>query len=834
MKLDRYHQKRDFKKTPEPKGHVKPGNSHRFSIQKHAASHLHYDFRIELDGVLKSWAVPKGPSLDPHVKRLAIHVEDHPIEYGTFEGIIPKGEYGGGTVLLWDKGTWIPLDENPNQAYEKGHLRFELDAEKLSGRWDLIRLKPQENAWFLIKYKDDYAKSDGYDITVEMPDSVLTHQTIEEITEDYSAVWSKKGLEKPKKKVKAKTKKYKKIALDIPISSMPKTVSPELATLVTKPPEGELWVHEIKFDGYRILAFKKAGQVTLMSRNQKDWTAQFHNIVAAVKQLPIENGIFDGEIVVLDEHSRSNFQLLQNAVKSNTNVSFIYYIFDLLYYEQWDVRNLSLIDRKKLLAPILDQNQGELKYSDHIIGQGDEFYKKSCDFSLEGIISKRSDSVYLSKRSKSWLKVKCNKRQEFIIGGFSPPQNSRSHFGSLFLGVYDNQGNLVFSGNVGTGFSQISLKEIAIKLQKLITKKNPFNSNPPGVKTATWVKPLLVAEVEFTEWTNDGHLRHPSFKGLRSDKNPKDIVKETEQPMTKEIASNSIKKPKKTNQIQLTHPEKILYKEDGITKLDLLNYYEEVAPVMLPFITNRPLTLVRCPSDYKECFYQKKLNESGTALHAVAIKNKKEDKTEDYIYLDNDEGLFNLVQMGVLEIHPWGSMIDSLEYPDIIIFDLDPDENLAWKNVVAAALEVKGHLEQFKLKSFVKTTGGKGLHVVIPIKPEYDWEDVKNFSHTFALFMEQLNPDKYLSVMSKAKRKGKIYIDYLRNQRGANAIAAYSTRAKIHAPISTPLDWDELTPNKKDTYYTIKTLPRRLEQLKHDPWKGFWSVSQSLRLDEIT
>lgn len=613
---------------------------------------------------------------------------------------------------------------------------------------------------------------------------------------------------------------------------MPQNIYPQLATLVDKPPDDEQWIHEIKFDGYRILAFKKGNKVTLLSRNQYDWTDKFPNIVRAINQLPIENGLFDGEVVILDDQSRSNFQLLQNAIKAYSDAPFIYYIFDLLYYEQYDIRNLPLIKRKTLLESLLKKKNTPLRYSDHIIGQGEEFLKRSCDFALEGIISKRLNSQYLSKRTKSWLKVKCIKRQEFIIGGFSEPKNSRSSFGSLFLGVYDKHGHFIFCGNVGTGFSTSSLKEVYAKLKKLITDKNPFTSNPPGFKTATWIKPLLVAEVEFTEWTNDGRLRHPSFKGLRLDKNPKEIFKETEQLMRKEKTKNILKR-KVTHRIKLTHPEKVLYKEDGITKQDLLNYYEEIASFILPFITKRPLTLVRCPNEYTDCFYQKKLNDSGTALRAHAIKNKKDNKLEDYIYLDNEEGLFSLVQMDVLEIHPWGSSIEHLEYPDIIIFDLDPADNLPWKKVVEAAFEVKLHLEEFKLKSFVKTTGGKGLHVVIPIKPEYKWDEVKNFSHTFAKFLEQINPDKYVSVMSKTKRKGKIYIDYLRNQRGANAIAAYSTRAKIHAPIATPLEWDELTHDRKDTFYTIKTLPQRLRQLEQDPWNELWKTIQSLRLKEL-
>lgn len=819
MSLDSYHKKRDFKKTAEPKGRVHKTKNSLFVIQKHAASHLHYDFRLELEGVLKSWAVPKGPSLDPKVKRLAIHVEDHPIEYGTFEGIIPKGEYGGGTVMLWDEGKWHSLDEDPVKAYQKGHLRFELNAKKLQGRWDLIRFKEKE--WFLIKYKDQFAKSEeDYDITKEESLSVLHHQSMEEISLHYDGIWTQEGY-KPKlinSELKAK--------LGSP-NPFPKNIAVQLATLVDKAPLGDEWLHEVKFDGYRMIAMKKGRQVQFISRNEKEWTNEFKSLIPDIQKLPLTNGIFDGEIVVLDKNSRSNFQLLQNAIKSEKSVHFYYYIFDLLYLENYDLRCLPLIERKTILASLLEEAPLSIKYSNHLVGQGKEMLERSCDFGLEGIVSKRVDSSYIGKRSKSWLKIKCSHRQEFVVGGFSEPKRSREYFGSLYLGVFNDKGELVFTGNVGTGFTAASLKAVYEELKPLIRKKNPFTTVPPQAKVATWVEPKLIVEVEFSQWTQDGRLRHPSFKGLRMDKKPKEVKAE------KETSIEAIKsKASSPNSLKLTHPEKILYKEDKLSKQDLYHYYDEISDHILPYISHRPLTLVRCPSGYEDCFYQKHLDKSAKKLHSVAVTNKK-GNVEQYMYLDNKAGLLNLVQMGVLEIHPWGSKIEQLEYPDIVIFDLDPGPEVEWKMVVAAAFDIKEQLSQYQLRSFVKTTGGKGLHIVIPVKPEYHWDEVKNFTRIFAEFLEKRSPEKYLSNMAKAKRKGKIFVDYLRNQQDATAIAPFSTRARLHAPVATPLSWDELSDNFADNFYTIRTLPQRLAELKADPWKEFWTIRQFLRLDEL-
>lgn len=836
MGLSQYNKKRDFSKTPEPKGKVTQQHSRLFVIQKHATSHLHYDFRIELQGVLLSWVVPKGPSLDPSVKRLAMQVEDHPIEYGSFEGSIPKGQYGGGTVMLWDRGGWEPLDEHPAKAYQKGHLRFNLHAEKLNGRWDLIRFKDEKH-WFLIKHEDEYAKKQkDYDITEVLTQSVVTNSSIEDITEHRTQAWQGVRAQNVQQK-KTKKQRIKKPIILLPEnlvqSEFPDFIPPQLATLVDEPPVGSEWVHEIKFDGYRIVAYKKNKEVVLKSRNNEEWTQAFQPVADALSQLPVKQLVLDGEVVVLDKQGRSDFQLLQNSLKNEKDTPFVYFLFDLLYFEGHDLRGLALLERKAILENLLAGANPILHYSDHIIKAGSELFQHSCNHSLEGIVSKCTQGAYHSTRSKEWLKIKCVQRQEFVIGGYTPPQGGRSHFGSLFLGVYDNEGTLHYSGNAGTGFNEQTLQELYRLLQQHKTEINPFATKPPGAKTATWIDLTLVCEVEFTQWTKEGHVRHPSFKGMRLDKKASEVVREYETPL-KDVKKEK-KPPRQTMSkptIKLTNPDKVLYSEDGITKKELLIYYETVSEYIMPYLSYRPLTLVRCPKEYSQCFYQRHYNKTTqNGLHP--IEAPQDEAHEQYIYLNDVQGLLSLVQMGVLEIHPWGSTINHLEQPDVIVFDLDPAPDVPWKKVVQGANEVREHLMQYQLQSFVKSTGGKGLHVVVPILPEYEWEDVKQFSYVFVQFLERLKPKQYISTMTKAKRVGKIFIDYLRNQRTATAIGTYSTRARIHAPVSVPLSWDELSTHHEDNHYTIKTVPQRLKHLKNDPWQEFWHMKQSLRLDEL-
>jgi bifunctional non-homologous end joining protein LigD len=810
MTLKKYHQKRDFKQTPEPKGNAKTTKKNNlYVIQKHAASHLHYDLRLQLGNTLKSWAVPKGPSLDPSVKRLAMQVEDHPIEYGGFEGIIPKGQYGGGTVMLWDTGQWIPKDTDPEKAYKKGHLTFELKGKKLKGEWSLIRMKNTPNGWLLIKANDKYARpTDEYDITEKRKNSVLSKKTMDQIAAQFE---TKTKVTTPKKKVIHLGSKKR----------MPANVSPQLATLVDHPPEGNEWLHEIKFDGYRLIAFIKNKKVTLKTRNNLNWTAKFSNIKSNLEKLSVQNAILDGEVVMLNKQGHSDFQLLQNSIKENKNKNFIYYVFDILYLNGHDLSVLPLIERKKLLQEILRQNKNAaILYSDHVIGSGKKVFEKSCKLKLEGIVSKNITSPYIQKRTKNWLKIKCSHRQEFVIGGYTLPKGNRNFFGSLLLGVYDKN-KLIYCGHVGTGFNEKTLKEIYKKLKNNETSTMPFNKKPRESNYVHWVKPHLVVEVEFSEWTAEGLLRHPSFKGMRMDKSPKKIIKET--PKTKKKALNH-------SEIKLTNPNRVLYPEQNITKLELFEYYKTIKKWILPYITNRPLTLVRCPSgNHKDCFFQKHIVKSSpSALKAFPIKEKS--KVKDYIYLNNVDGLLTLPQLGVLEIHTWNANIKTIDKPDMMIFDLDPAPDVSWGQVVAAAKEIKKQLTKLKLKSFVKTTGGKGLHVVVPIKPHYEWEIIKDFARSLVDYLVKQDPAKYIGTMNIVKRKGKIFIDYFRNNRGATSIAPYSTRARPNASVSTPVHWSELTNNIKDTYYTVKTLPGRLKKLRKDPWKDFFKIKQSLRL----
>lgn len=785
MPLTTYHKKRDFTVTREPRGKLrKTSRTLQFVVQKHAASHLHYDFRLELNGVLLSWAVPKGPSLDPQIKRLAVHVEDHPVEYGSFEGVIPAGEYGGGNVIVWDNGTW-ECDMDPQKAYDKGHIAFTVKGKKLKGHWQLVQIKKDPKNWLLIKSADRYAKNEAdYSIIDAKPKSVISRKTVEEI-----------GKVPLKKKPHSRSKKI----------ALPAKISPELATLVTKPPEGNEWLHEIKLDGYRLLAFINQNKVRLITRNQLDWTAKFPALAQRLKNLKLGNAILDGELVALDKNQHSDFQLLQNSIHNADTSQLVYFIFDLLYFQQTDLRHLSLIERKTQLQAILTTDE-YIRFSDHIIGQGEKLLAKVCKLGLEGIVSKRCNSPYRETRTLDWQKSKCNERQEFVIVGYTAPKGHRQQFGSLLLAVKKGE-KWVYCGHVGTGFNEASLREVGNKIHALKKDGSVLKPIPKGLGRVTWVEPQLVAEVEFSRWTDEGILRHPSFKGLRGDKKSQDITKEEPQ-MT-----------------ELTNPSRVLYPEANITKADLINYYELVADWILPHIKNRPLAIVRAPRGWNEQqFFQKHLAESHPAPLVSGENN------EPFFYLKDLDGLLELVQLATLEIHPWGCHVDKVEKPDLITFDIDPSPEIAWKTVVETAFLLRAELEKIGLESFVKTTGGKGLHVVFPIVRRHDWETIKIFTHTFVDYIVSLNPTLYISNMNKAKRKGKIFLDYLRNQRSATAIAPYSTRARANAPVATPLSWDELTSRLNPATFTIKTLPKRLEKLKDDPWEAFYKIKQSLKL----
>ena len=859
MGLREYHRKRDFGITPEPRGAEGPerGEARSFVIQKHAASHLHYDFRLEMEGVLKSWAVPKGPSFDPADKRLAMQTEDHPIDYGDFEGIIPAGQYGGGTVLLWDQGTWEPV-EDPHQGLRAGSLKFRLMGKKLQGRWALVKIKGRDarddaRSWLLIKEKDDHVRPSGeWSVVEERPESVTTGRTLEEIAHDKDRVWHSNRADgkiggKPKKRASDKgrarraTADVSTIAGAVPGArkrATPARSELQLATLVGQAPRGDEWAHEIKFDGYRIAAELDAGTARLMSRNGKDWTAQFPSVAADVEQLPTASAILDGEIAVLLPDGTTSFQALQNALAGRGGAKLVYFVFDLLYLEGHDLTAATLDDRKQALSRLLKagpSDPGSLRLSDHVTGDGQAFFESACRLGLEGIISKRRDARYTPGRGKSWLKVKCLKRQEFVIGGYTDPEGSRVGIGALLLGVHDADRGLVFAGKVGTGFTSKTLQDLQRRLEALVRPASPFGkARIPGVTRAHWVEPRLVGEVAFTEWTTDGRLRHPSFQGLREDKKASDVVRERPQAVNakpvdaKPAARSRAGKEATVAGVRISNADRVIFDGPKATKLDLAHYYETIANRILPHVAGRPLTLVRGPEGAsKPTFYMK---HSGVwapaALRRVRIQEKT--KVGEYLVIDDVSGLISLVQMGILEIHTWNATADHLERPDRIVFDLDPDPSVGWPAVIDAARLVRARLEQLDLASFVKTTGGKGVHVVVPLRPGASWEDSFEFSRGLSGQIERADPRHFTTVMPKAARKGRILLDFLRNKRGNTSVAPYSTRAKPAAPLSVPITWDEVTPALRPDHFTLANIEARLAKLKKDPWADYAKVKQRL------
>ncbi|MFW6323786.1 MAG: DNA ligase D [Desulfovibrionales bacterium] len=842
MALEEYRRKRDFSKTSEPLGRdagIRKGSL--FVVQKHAASRLHYDFRLEMGGVLKSWAVPKGPSLDPSEKHLAVHVEDHPLEYGGFEGIIPQGEYGGGAVMIWDRGWWEP-EGDPWSGYEKGNLKFRLHGERLGGSWALVRLhgKPgeEEKNWLLLKKRDAFATA-GRDPRRENQRSVVTGRTMKEIRENADAVWTREGLVKGRlEQVPENLEAGSVHPEEIPGAKrgpVVRDVKPELAMLGEAPPEGDEWVHEIKHDGYRIIAYVEGEGVRLVSRNRKDWTERFPAIARALPALPVEAAVLDGEVVVQQPDGTSDFQSLQNLLQGTGRGMLLYYVFDLLYLDGFDLRGAPLIARKDLLEKVLAGSPGEdlpVRFSGHIRGRGEQVFRHACRFALEGIVSKHADSLYEQKRCRMWQKTKCVQRQEFVIGGYTDPAGGRTGFGALLLGVYDEE-VLVFVGRVGTGFSERSLLDLLQRMKPLQRSDSPFVNPPSGrqARSAHWVDPRLVAEVEFTAWTKDGSLRHPSFQGLREDKDPREITRETR---FLENSGQPSKQPGRQEEkdmvagIKLSSPDRILYPAEGVTKAELAEYYEEVSDRILPHIVHRPLTLVRCPEGHEEeCFFQKHITESmPDSIRAIPVKEKE--GTSHYIGVKDLKGIISLVQLGTLEFHPWGSREDRLERPDTMIFDLDPAPDVPWDRTVHGARFLHDLLLELGLQNFVKTSGGKGLHVVVPLTRRSGWDEVKGFAGAVSEAMVRMKPKTFIATMSKSKRTGKIFLDYFRNNRGSTSVAPYSTRAKKGAPVSAPLSWNEFSPGIKADQYTVTNLRRRLAGLKQEPWEGYFQVRQSI------
>ncbi|MFD2740630.1 DNA ligase D [Sulfitobacter aestuarii] len=786
-----YNEKRDFERTAEPAGKLGPARGgRRFIVQKHAASRLHYDFRLEWEGVLLSWAVTKGPSPDPGEKRLAVRTEDHPLSYGDFEGTIPKGQYGGGTVMLWDDGTWAPQEDFAD-GLEAGKIKITLQGERMRGGWALVRMRPRRREkrenWLLIKERDDYAEETPDALTAPEAFSVKTGRRMGEIAD---------GVE-PSKKTAARAE------TDAPKRSRkrPAFRKPQLATLVAEAPDGEEWLHETKFDGYRCLAALGKGGTRLFTRSGKDWSEKFAPLAEAFAPLPCDAALIDGEVMAAKIEG-SAFSSLQKALKQGGGL--VFFAFDLLSIDGEDLTGTPQLERRERLARLLSglPQDGPLRLTEHVIGHGPQIFAAACDSGAEGIISKRVDAPYRGARSRSWLKVKCTRRQEFVVVGYSPSDKKGRPFASLLIASHEGD-RLRYKGRVGTGFSGEVMDDLARRWHA--RKTAPLDDVPGDVtRDARWVRPELVAEVEFTEFTADGYVRHGAFLGLREDKAAEDVKLE---------APREVEMDTEIGGIRISSAERKVFPEAGCTKGDVARHYERVGARMMALMSHRPLSLFRCPSGIEgQCFFQK--HDSGGMPDELSRVSIAESDGEDaeYLYATRLESLIAAAQMGSIEFHIWGAKVDRLERPDRLVFDLDPDEGLGFSQLREAAFEVRDRLGDLGLTSGAIVTGGKGVHVWLPLRRTRGWDSVKLFAKTFAHVMEAREPDRYVATMSKSKRKGRIFIDYLRNERGATAIAPYSLRARPGAPVAVPVHWDELRKLDAANVFRMSDMAARLKK----------------------
>lgn len=814
--LNEYNQKRNFEKTLEPEGKTENSEeSLRFVVQHHLASRDHYDLRLEWNGVLLSWAVPKGPSYNTRDKRLAVQVEDHPLEYRNFEGTIPKGEYGGGVVMLWDEGSWEPY-LNVDEGLSEGMLKFALKGSRLRGKWALIRMKGKTGEttdnWLWLKEKDEYVKDE--EGMSEFTTSIRTGRTMTEIEEGQD----EKLIKNPFSKA------------DVQLAKLVKTV-----------PEGD-WLYEMKYDGYRILAFVEGNRVRLITRNGNDITKRFYAIASSLIDLAKGRAmVIDGEIVVTDDSGKTDFQALQNYLKNQKSQNLIYIVFDLLAIDGEDIRGQSLVDRKEKLENIMKDAPKNLYYSRFVKGHGKESFTAACEAGMEGVVGKKPDSIYSGKRNDDWIKIKCDKRQEFVIGGYSLSDKRTSGVSSLLLGVYEGE-ELIYAGRAGTGISENDMKVLESKFQGLKRMEPPFKQAPkikPNEKI-TWLEPKLAAEIKFTEWTKENLLRQASYKGLRIDKDPKDIRREkpegdiqlklnTDNDTVKENSKGANMKKSEgliIEGVKISSPDKLIFHELDITKKDVIRYYSKVSERMLPYVRHRILSIVRCPKGVSQaCFYKKHPGPGSKEIITMPISTGN-NETVEYFYIENARGLIFEAQMGTLEFHTWGSSVDNLEKPDMMVFDLDPDEGMEPDKVRQGVEDIKSVLDELNLNSYLKTSGGKGYHVVVPLKPSADWDKFHDFAKQIAEVMENKWPDRYTSNVRKAKRKGKIFIDWIRNARGATSIAPYSLRARKGAKVSMPISWHELytvAPNG----INIEDALIRIEG--KDPWEDFFQNNQMLK-----
>ncbi|RDI04759.1 ATP-dependent DNA ligase LigD phosphoesterase module /ATP-dependent DNA ligase LigD polymerase module [Pseudomonas fluorescens] len=851
--LDDYNRMRNFAATPEPaakrsRKSAKTAHALQFCIQKHDASRLHYDFRLELDGALKSWAVPKGPSLDPKAKRLAVHVEDHPLDYATFEGNIPEGHYGAGDVIVWDRGVWIPQDD-PHEAYEKGRLKFELQGEKLSGLWNLVRthMPGKQEQWFLIKHQDQAARPESeYDVVQAEPNSVLSDRTL--VPKRRGKAAAAKAVKQPEKAVQAKSPRgAAKTTLSGAVAGpLPDTLKPELATLVESAPDGE-WLYEIKFDGYRVMARIEHGDVRLLTRNGHDWTHKLPRQAEALAELGLESAWLDGEMVVANDQGVPDFQALQNAFEAGSSGKIAYYLFDMPYLNGMDLRKVPVQERRTALAAVLEPNESPLlRFSDAFEETPEALLNSACQMQMEGLIGKRIGSAYVSRRSNDWIKLKCKNRQEFVVVGFSDPKGARSAFGALLLGLHDaDSGQLRYAGKVGTGFNETTLKSIYQQLLPLETKKAAVVNPPSGyeAKGVHWLEPTLLAEVAFAEMTKDGSVRHAVFHGLRNDKPAKDITQELVKPVKKTAAAKKTKAkdepgatPAKTKskakapaldgKVRITHPERVIDASSGTTKLQLAEYYASVAEFILPELADRPVALVRAPDGIAgELFFQK--NAERLAIPGITSLDKAL-TGQPVMIINNAEALIGAVQMSTVELHTWNATSVDLDKPDRFVLDLDPDPALPWKSMVEATQLTLSVLDELGLKAFLKTSGGKGIHVVVPLTRKLGWDEVKGFSHAIVSHMAKLLPDRFSAVSGPKNRVGRIFIDYLRNGLGATTICAYAARTREGLPVSVPVFREEVAELKGANLWNVHNVHERLAEVGHEPWAGLKRTRQSI------
>ena len=793
--LAAYNAKRDFTKTAEPAGTLAPGHGNSFMVQKHDATRLHWDFRLEVDGVLKSWAVTRGPSLDPDEKRLAVRTEDHPLSYATFEGTIPAGEYGGGTVMLWDRGTWSPVKGKSAKDLEKGHLHFVLDGERMRGEWLLIRLKPRakekrEN-WLLRKIDD--AQVGGTDTLVDDAlTSVATGRTMQEIAEGKKEPilpGTRRGTAPKGRGGGAPAKGSPR--RDAPPPSLrdgspPRAKlgegktpfrQPQLCTLVDTVPAGNAWLHEVKYDGYRALVAVADGKARVYTRTGLDWTDKFTEIARACAALPVTSALLDGEIVAFRD-GHPDFSTLKEAISAGGDMTM--FAFDLLEQDGEDLTALTTLARKQRLRAVIEDGD-RLRYSDHVQGSGEELFHRMCEQGLEGVVSKRADAPYRDGRTRAWLKTKCTRRQEFVIVGWLPSDKKRG-FKSLLLGL-NGDGGLRYAGKVGTGFDQARMDSLRDQLDALAADTPTVDTPRAMVRGARWVRPELVAEVAYAETTPDGVLRHSSFLGLREDKPASEVVAEI--PVEPKAAPDV--------HVKVSNRDRAIFPDSDVTKGELADYYAALSPIMLPWSADRPISLVRCPQGRgKRCFFQKHdAGSFGDHVRQVPIP-EKDGSIEDYLWVDSADGLVACVQMGTIEFHGWGSRVNALEKPDRMVIDLDPDEGLDFTDTKRAAEHVREQLAEIGLASFPMLSGGKGVHVIVPLSPDAQWPAVKSFADRFARALATAEPDRFVATMSKAKRKGRIFIDWLRNERGSTAVMPYSARARSGAPVAVPVSWTEL------------------------------------------